>query len=290
MKTQQRAYAYALVAVAFWSTVATAFKISLRLLTPAQLLLYSSAISTLCLISAVLIQRKAAQLSLSRAGALRSLATGFINPFFYYLILFKAYSLLPGQEAQPLNFTWAIAMAVLSIPLLKQKIRPMGFLAILISFAGVYIISTRGDIFSFRPTSSLGVSLALVSSILWALYWIYNLRDPRDEVIKLFWGFLFGTLFILIYVLAAGEWVHPSSSALAGAAYIGLFEMGITFIVWLKALKLSRTTAQVSNLIFLAPFVSLVLLHFIAGEDIFPSSVVGLVLIVAGILLQRRYG
>ena len=65
--------------------------------------------------------------------------------------------------------------------------------------------------------------------------------------------------------------------------------MGITYVVWLYALRLSRTTAQVSNLIYLTPFLSLMVVHVVVGERIFGSTVVGLVLIVGGILLQH-YG
>ena len=34
--------------------------------------------------------------------------SGFLNPFLYYIILFKAYSLLPAQEALSLNYTWPL--------------------------------------------------------------------------------------------------------------------------------------------------------------------------------------
>jgi drug/metabolite transporter (DMT)-like permease len=64
--------------------------------------------------------------------------------------------------------------------------------------------------------------------------------------------------------------------------------MGITFVFWMMALKLSKTTAMISNLIYLSPFISLVLIHFIVGETIFISTITGLILIVSGILLQQK--
>jgi drug/metabolite transporter (DMT)-like permease len=63
--------------------------------------------------------------------------------------------------------------------------------------------------------------------------------------------------------------------------------MGITFILWLMALKLSSTTAKVSNLIYLSPFISLILIHFFVGEVILISTVIGLAFIVGGIVLQQ---
>jgi len=74
---------------------------------------------------------------------------------------------------------------------------------------------------------------------------------------------------------------------LLGACYVGFFEMGITYIIWLMALKLSATTAKVTNLIYLSPFTSLIFIHFIVGEKILISTITGLVLIIAGIVWQQ---
>jgi drug/metabolite transporter (DMT)-like permease len=63
--------------------------------------------------------------------------------------------------------------------------------------------------------------------------------------------------------------------------------MGITFVLWLNALRFSSTTAKVSNLIYLSPFISLIIIHLTVGETILASTVAGLALIVSGILLQQ---
>ena len=75
--------------------------------------------------------------------------------------------------------------------------------------------------------------------------------------------------------------------ALAGATYVGFFEMGISFVLWLAALRNSENTAKVGNMIFLSPFLSLILIHFIVGETIARSTYLGLVLIMGGLALQR---
>ncbi|MGB3092123.1 MAG: DMT family transporter [Candidatus Zixiibacteriota bacterium] len=291
MEKQKQAYLYAITAVLFWSTVASAFKVSLRYLDFLQLLFFSSIASIIIFFLILLIQNKLSFFKeYSGKDYLRSAMLGFLNPFLYYVVLFKAYSLLPAQEAQPLNYTWSIVLVLLSIPILRQKIGLKSILAILISYFGVLVISTRGDIFGLTFSNPTGVFLALGSSVIWALFWIYNIKDKRDEVAKLFLNFLFGVVFILIAMLLSSRLRIPSGAGLAGAAYVGIFEMGITFVLWLKALKLSRTTAQVSNLIYLSPFVSLVLIRFVVGETILISTIIGLIFIVAGIIMQQHYG
>jgi drug/metabolite transporter (DMT)-like permease len=288
MERQTKAYLFAGATVLLWSTVASAFKITLGHLSFIEMLLGASIVSMTALFLILLAQGKLPVIgTYSRAEIARSAALGFLNPFLYYVILFKAYSLLPAQEAQPLNWTWPIMIVLLSIVILKQPIRWVSVLAILISFTGVLVISTRGDVLAFRFTNLPGAMLALGSSVIWALFWIYNVKDRRDEIVKLFLNFVFGTLFTLAAVLLSGEIRVPPAAGIAGVMWVGLFEMGITFVTWLKALQLSRTTAQVSNLVYAAPFLSLFFIHFIVGEEISPSTVVGLVLIVAGVVVQQ---
>jgi drug/metabolite transporter (DMT)-like permease len=72
-----------------------------------------------------------------------------------------------------------------------------------------------------------------------------------------------------------------------GSVYIGLFEMGITFFVWLKALSLSDNKTKTSTIVYLFPVISLFLIAFVLGEKIIISSIVGLALILGGILYQQ---
>ncbi len=291
MDNQKKAYLCAAMVVLLWATAASAFKISLRHIDVLSLLFYASVVSTLVFFVHLLLSKKLNLLrTFSKSDYLHSALLGFLNPFLYYTVLFKAYSLLPAQEAQPLNFIWPIMLVLLSIPLLGQKIGLKDILATFICFAGVLVISTRGDILGLRFTNVTGVCLATGSSIIWALFWIYNVRDNRDETARMFLNFAFGSVVTFLAMLLFADAKIPSPRGLLGAAYVGLFEMGITFLLWLKALKLSKTTAHVTNLIYLVPFLSLVVISLAVGEKILPSTVVGLVFIVAGIVLQKLRG
>jgi drug/metabolite transporter (DMT)-like permease len=288
MKNQKSAYYYALGAVLLWSTVASAFKISLRYLDVVPLLFYASITSTVAFFVYLLLSGKLNSLKiLSGKDYLRSALLGFLNPFLYYVILLKAYSLLPAQQAQPINFIWPIMLVLLSIPLLNQKIRPRDIFAVMISFVGVLIISTRGDIRGFKFDNPAGVLLAVSSTVIWSVFWIYNAKDKRDEAVRLFLNFTFGSAFILLLMLFFTKVKIPDLRGVIGAIYIGLFEMGVTFLLWLKALKLSKTTAHVANLIYLTPFLSLAVISIAVGERILPSTVIGLIFIVGGIILQK---
>ncbi len=288
LSRQAQAYLLGGTTVLLWSTVASAFKLSLRFVDPLQLLLYANATSVVVLSAILSVRGRWGVLrSYTRADWLRMSALGVLNPFLYYVVLFQAYDLLPAQQAQPLNYTWAITLALLSVPLLGQRIGLRSFVALVVSYVGVVVISTRGDVFALAFTSGTGVALALGSTVIWALYWIFNTRDPGDPVAGLLVNFVASLPLITVTTAWLSELTVPAWQGLAGALYVGTFEMGVAFVLWLYALKRSSTTAKVGNLIFLAPFLSLVFIHFLVGETIVPATFVGLVFIVAGNIVQQ---
>lgn len=288
MTEQKHAYLYAILAVILWGTVATAMKISLGYFDFLQLLFLSVFVSLLTLFSVLLYQKKLRNiLKLPTKAFLKSAVFGLVNPFIYYIILFKAYAILPAQEAQPLNYMWPIMITLLSIPILKQKISIKNFSAVLISFLGVLIISTQGHVADFSFSNPIGAAYGIASAIIWALFWIYNIKDERDEISKLFLNFLFGMIYISIALFFFSALPKFSVKHYLSAAYVGLFEMGITFIIWSLALKKSKQTAGVSKLIYLVPFISLVVIYFVLDEKIRASTLIGLVFIISGLIFDN---
>ncbi|MGA1866249.1 MAG: DMT family transporter [Thermoplasmatota archaeon] len=288
MEGQKKAYLLGILAVLIWSTVASAFKITLEHMDPPTMVVVASMFSTAALFAMVLMTGRLSKLlSMTREERCRLMLPGALNPFMYYLFLFWTYDILKAQEAQALNYTWPIVLTVLSILVLKQKIGRLSLVAIAVSFIGVIIVTTRGGFFTEGVLDPLGLGLGLSSAVIWSVYWIVNLRDGSDSMIKLFLNFLFGTILTTIFVMVAFGLDTGGWPGFAGAFYIGIFEMGVTFLIWLTALRLSSDTSKISNLIYLGPFLSLFFIAWIVGERILPSTVAGLVLISLGIVLQR---
>ena len=288
MNSSKRAYIFAGLAVLFWSTVATSFKLALREYDFIQLIFYASVVTVILLFIVLVIQRKTKQIfQQTKRQWLHSFLMGAFNPLLYYLVLFKAYSLLPAQVAQPLNMIWPITLALLSVPLLGQKITWISFAALLISFVGVFFISSRGGFNGFKNTNLLGVILAVGSSVLWSLYWIFNVRDRREEVVKLFLNFLIGMIYLVPVVAIFSSFRIQWGSGLAAVVYSGIFEVGITYVLWLKAMNLTTSNAKIGNLVFFAPFLSLIFIHFILKENIYLTTFIGLIFIVSGVLFQQ---
>ena len=288
MKRTNKSIILALLAVLCWSTIGSAFKLTLNYLNFTQVLLFSTFVAVLFLGTVLMIKGKLKQvLSTPPRSIGLSAIMGFLNPFAYYLILLKAYSILQAQEAVALNYIWPMILVILSAIFLKHKISWLNIIFLLISFSGTIVIATKGNLLSLEFSNPTGIVLALSSAFFWAFYWLLNMKDQRETEEKLFVNFGFGFIYILLYSILTNNLIIPGPEANFGVIYIGLFEMGITFILWLNALKYAANTAKVSNLVYLSPFLSLMFVSIAVGEKILFSTIAGLLLIIGGILLQQ---
>ncbi|MGY2779703.1 drug/metabolite transporter (DMT)-like permease [Thermostichus sp. MS-CIW-23] len=282
-----RAYVYLAAAILGWATAASAFKFGLRYLSPTVLLIFSALSSCLILGIVLVVTGRARLIGRQKGSQVRlSALQGLLNPFGYYGVLFQAYDRLSAQAAMALNYTWPLVLALLAVPLLGERFRWRLVLALGVSLLGVVLVATGGSWGTLQAGDPWGVLLAVGSSGIWALYWLLNVRDGRDAVLKLFMGFFFGSLYGLL--LLPFQEVSWTVAGLGWAAYIGLAEMGLTFVFWLRALELAGHRGSLANWVYVTPFLSLGLIAVLLGERIALGSVLGLGLILASNLWGSR--
>ncbi len=281
---ERGALVFGLLATLGWSTVATGFKLGLGIVEPVQLLLLGSIVSA-CVFWCAALPGARYRLPVKSVG-IAALA-GAMNPCAFYLVLFEAYDRLPAQIAQPLNYTWAITLAILAWPILGQRLNRRTIAGILLSYAGVVILLTQGRLDAPPAIDWVGVALALGSTLVWASYWLMNTRMTVDPIGLMAWGFSFGTLYVgLLCLLGPGLPPLSVQTGLYGA-WVGLLEMGLTYLVWQRALRLTEHAGRIGQLVFLAPFLSFVLIATVLGETIHFTSWAGLAVIVAGLAVTR---
>ncbi|MCK5816578.1 MAG: DMT family transporter, partial [Candidatus Marinimicrobia bacterium] len=213
------------------------------------------------------------------------LFAGLLNPVIYYLLLFKAYDMLPAQFAQAVNFTWPLVLAVFAMILKHEKFHVLRLLMLCVSFGGALVVVLGGNALP-GGISITGVLIAFSTTIFWVIYWLITKTIDEDPVISLWIPFAVGAIILSI---AALFFFRPESlnlSAWLSAGYIGLFEMSLTFLLWLNALRKTNSTALVSNFIYAVPFLSLLFIRFVLDEPIQATTLIGLFMIATGIVGQ----
>ncbi len=278
------------VAVLSWATVATAFKIALMHLSVFNMLLVATVTAMLVYACMMTIERKWAVLkSMPKDVIIKTALLGVVNPVAYYLVLLRAYDLLPAQMAQPLNYAWPIFLLVLLAVFNHEKIPARKYIGMLISVSGVVCISLGGGGVEGK-VSVFGIFLALFSAVFWAAYWMLNnrLNGKVDATVALFLEFFAGSVVLGIIGCFIGIEIDSMDGLLSGI-YIGLFEMGIPFLTFGMALRITKNPALINQMCYLSPFLSLFLIAMVLGEKIAPATYVGLALIVVGLVYNQYF-
>ena len=289
MTKETKAVVYAAIAVLSWSTVATAFKMALKYLSHDEMLTVACVASLLVFTVLLTVQRKwgdLARLSAKEWGRMALL--GLLNPVAYYLVLFKAYDLLPAQVAQPINYAWPIVLLVLLALFGGQPIPRKKYIGMFLSLGGVALISLGGGGLTGSSLSMAGLLLAALSALLWALYWMVNKRvvAKMDSSLVLWVSFLVSSV-VMLLMTAPRLAQHITLQGALASGYVGWFEMGIPFICFGAAMRMTSNPALINQLCYLSPFLSLFFIATILGETILLTTYIGLALIVGGLIYNK---
>jgi drug/metabolite transporter (DMT)-like permease len=291
MKKNTHSILLALAAVLSWSTVATAFKVALTYLTHFEMLLIASLTSVLIFTIVLTFQHKWELVKQLNGKQWKELAfQGFLNPAAYYLILFKAYDMLPAQVAQPVNYAWPIVLLVLLAVFAKQPIPSKKYIGMIISMSGVVMISLGTGQLSGMSVPITGVLLAAFSAFFWAGYWIVNNKHKHsvDAIVSLFGSFVCGSIYLIVCIPFFGFSV-PNLNGLLAGMYVGGFEMAIPFICFGIAIRITSNPTLINQLCYLSPFLSLFFIAMVLHEPIVITTYIGLTLIVAGIVFNEYF-
>lgn len=272
--------------------MATAFKWALEFSSPMALITLAATVSW-CFFGVRIAMTGSIKTLSNMPGKLifQCALLGLVNPAFYYWVLFTAYDLLPAQDAMAINYTWGLTLPLIAS--IFSRALPSGSEAglALLSYVGILIIATNGNLTRFEFDQPIGVVLALFSTILWGLSWVINSRvvdaNAIDPELALFLNFSAALPVLWILTSLTDGLAGFSLASLLGGLYVGLFEMGVAFVLWMNALRLTDNPLRISSLIFLAPPLSLLLIAQVLNEAISGSTLMGLVIILIGLAGQQ---
>lgn len=272
--------------ILLWASIPVATKKILVELDNLQMLFYSTILSTIILGILILFQKKTSYLkAYNKKEYGEMFLLGFLGNYLYYIFLYGALARTTASEGFILAYTWPMLVLVLSFVILKEKVTVKKLVGITISFLGIIIITTKGNLLDFNFTSTSGNILAIIGAFVFALFSVLGKKYNFDQTIGVFIYFFSALIFITPTLFIFSQFVWPSSEVLPWIIYNGIFVNGISYIFWFKALE-NGETHIISNLLYLTPFISLIYIAIFLKEKILISSIVGLIVIVSGVLLQ----
>lgn len=281
-----RAAAAGAVAIVVWAGAYPAIRVGLRAYSPGELaaLRYLIASAVLGGYAAVNRQRFPRGRDL-----LLIMIAGAIGITAYNLLLNTGELTASAGAASLIVNCMPVFAALLSVIFLGERLLPVGWLGIAVSFGGVGIIALgdHGDLHF-----GLGAILILVAAFCSAVMGLIQkplLARYSSMAITacLMWsGALFLAPFLpgALRIAVTGPW-GPTLATI----YLGIFPAAVGYLMW--ALVLSRLTlSQTAGMLYLIPIIAIAISYFWIGEIPTWSSIWGGVLAIVGVVLLMRYG
>lgn len=197
-----------------------------------------------------------------------------------------------GAASFLLNCMPAMA-ALLGVLFLGERLRPIGWAGVAISFSGVAVIawSQPGGLHAGLASLLVLGAAACAAAMGFLQKPLLRSYSPVAVTACMMWT---GAFLLLPYLPGA---IHVVGRAPAGAVfmpvatmvYLGVFPAALAYITWAQVLQ-RMPLAQAASLLYLIPPVALLLSFLWLGERVSPLSLLGGALAIAGVFLLSRFG
>lgn len=284
----KKEYFYAGLSIFLWGTTATVTKLLLGTLNSMQILTISSffAFAFLFILNAVKGNLKELK-KYKWKDYLQTSMIGILGTFLYNLFLYLGIDTLLASQAFIINYLWPIMTVIFACIILKEKITIRKVIAIILSFVGMIIVTTNGNIKGIGPDNLRGAAFCVLAAISYGLFSVLNKYKGYNKYLSMMLYYLTSFIISFIYIIFTRNFFELQFTQLLGLLWIGIFTSAIAFTSWALALE-KGDTAKVSNLAYITPFLSLIWTYLLLKEPFSIYSVLGLAVIILGIFIQIK--
>ena len=269
-----------------WSTLATVVKLVLKDIPNFQALAISSAFAFVFLLILNIINGSIKEMKHYRIKDCLTMAgLGFLGLFMYSALYYYGIAELGSQEACILNYLWPMMIVIFACIILKERITVKKIIAMLISFAGIVVL-TLGSGGVSSGNRLFGIIACVTAAVCYGLFSVLNKKHSLNQNVTMMWIWFTTAVCSLVLSLIFENWQPIAGVQWLGIAWLGIVVNAVAYLLWAIALKGASDSAKIANLAYLVPFISIIISWLVLKEQITINAVFALVLIIGGILIQ----
>jgi drug/metabolite transporter (DMT)-like permease len=219
---------------------------------------------------------------------------GFVGVFIHQLVQSYGLTMTTAVRTGWLIGLTPIWSALFSAMILKERFGPGKLMGLGLGFLGAAVVVTRGDLSGalLNLPSTRGDLLILVSTVNWAFYTtlghptIRRLGSARATAGAMLAG---TSMLAVLFAGRAGwnEYAALSATGWGAVLFLGIGCSGLAYMFWYGALEKMEAT-HVASFLYLEPLVTLVAGVWLLGEPVGPATLIGGLVVLAGVYLVQR--
>ena len=284
----KKQYIYAGISIFLWSTTATVTKLLLSTINSMQILLVSSFFASIFLLTVNILKGNLKELKNYKAkDYIQITGIGLLGTFLYNMFLYLGINKMQASQAFIINYLWPIMTIIFACIILKEKLTFRKIFAVFLSFMGVIIVTSNGNLLNIQKDTLLGALYCILAAISYGLFSVLNKQKNYNKFLSMMLYYFSSFIVSLTYTIISKGWFSFEFTQSIGLIWIGVFTSAIAFTCWAIALEKGET-AKISNLAYITPFLSLIWTGLILKDKISIYSVIGLFFIVLGIIIQLK--
>jgi len=210
---------------------------------------------------------------------------------FFSSFIYSALQFTSSANVSILETVIPALTVVLSVWFLKEKIIPIQWLGVVISFAGaVWVVADGNLTFLVQHTPNKGDIIMIAAIIFWAIYSLHVKQYMHNfRIFGIIW-FMTGISVIILLPIVMIEWSITGipnifqAGKLAGIFYLGIFPSFIALILYSRSV-IVLGAGKASVMLNLLPVFTMLGAYFLLNENISISQILGSLIVISGVTM-----
>lgn len=204
------------------------------------------------------------------------------------LCLLQSYNYIPSGVATTISFLYPLAVAIVMTLFFREKSSVWLFVAILISLAGVALLSWNGEGIAGNRETLVGMGYAGLTVMTYMVYIVGVMKSSvsrLDPMILAFYVLLFSSLFFLLYTTTGNGFQTPSTwNQWQNMLLLALIPTVLSNLMLILAIQQIGST-MTSILGSMEPLTAVLVGVFRFGESFSLDTAIGLILIISAVMI-----